>query len=146
MLAWVHFSVLSSIFDKTLVITTFANTNLSFSRLCTCSLSCVIFKKILRLSSQYSVYLHRVCRQCSSGLRLLTKGHLFCLFVCLFFVFRDRISLCSPGCPETHSVDQACLELRNPPASISQVLGSKACTTIAWPNVTFLIIILFLNK
>jgi hypothetical protein len=27
---------------------------------------------------------------------------LFSIFVCLFvFVFRDRISLCSPGCPET---------------------------------------------
>jgi len=27
-------------------------------------------------------------------------------------VFRDRVSLCSPGCPGTHSVDQAGLELR----------------------------------
>jgi hypothetical protein len=43
------------------------------------------------------------------------------------FVFRDRVSLCSPGCPGTHSVDQAGLELRNPPASASQVLGLKAC-------------------
>jgi hypothetical protein len=34
-------------------------------------------------------------------------------------------SLFSPGCPGTHSVDQAGLELRNPPASASQVLGSK---------------------
>jgi hypothetical protein len=51
----------------------------------------------------------------------------FCLFVCLFF--RDRVSLYSPGCPGTHSVDQAGLELRNPPASVSQVLGSKACAT-----------------
>jgi hypothetical protein len=34
-----------------------------------------------------------------------------------FLVFRDRVSLCSPGCPETHTVDQAGLELRNPPAS-----------------------------
>jgi hypothetical protein len=33
------------------------------------------------------------------------------------------------GCPGTHSVDQAGLELRNPPASASQVLGLKACTT-----------------
>jgi hypothetical protein len=52
----------------------------------------------------------------------------FCLFVCFF---RDRISLCSPGCPGTHSVDQAGLELRNPPASASQVLGLKACATTA---------------
>jgi hypothetical protein len=44
-------------------------------------------------------------------------------------VFRDRVSLFSPGCPETHFVDQAGLELRNPPASASQVLGLKACTT-----------------
>jgi hypothetical protein len=54
------------------------------------------------------------------------------LFVCLFvfvFVFRDRVSLCSPGCPGTHSVDQAGLELRNPPASASPVLGLKACAT-----------------
>jgi hypothetical protein len=33
----------------------------------------------------------------------------------------DRVSLFSPGCPGTHSVDQAGLELRNPPASASQV-------------------------
>ena len=41
------------------------------------------------------------------------------------FVFRDRVSLYSPGCPETHFVDQAGLEPRNPPASASQVLGSR---------------------
>ena len=44
-----------------------------------------------------------------------------------FFFFRDRVSLCSPGCPGTHSVDQAGLELGNPPASASQVLGLKVC-------------------
>jgi hypothetical protein len=47
-----------------------------------------------------------------------------------FFFLRDRVSLCSPGCPRTHSVDQAGLELRNPPASASQVLGLKACGTM----------------
>jgi hypothetical protein len=52
----------------------------------------------------------------------------FFWFVC-FFVFLDRVSLCSLGCPGTHSVDQAGLELRNPPASASQVLGLKACAT-----------------
>jgi hypothetical protein len=50
-----------------------------------------------------------------------------CLFVCLFF--RDRVSLCSSACPGTHSVDQAGLELRNMPASASQVLELKVCTT-----------------
>ena len=53
----------------------------------------------------------------------------FCLFVC--FVFQDRISLCSPGCPGTHYVDQVGLELRNPPASASRVLGLKECATTA---------------
>ncbi|GAB1297317.1 Transcription factor E2F6 [Apodemus speciosus] len=40
----------------------------------------------------------------------------------------SEVSLCSPGCPGTHSVDQAGLELRNPPASASQVLGLKGFT------------------
>ena len=53
------------------------------------------------------------------------------LFFFFFLVFRDRVSLYSPGCPGTHSVDQAGLELRNPPASASQVLGLKVYTT-AW--------------
>jgi hypothetical protein len=53
-------------------------------------------------------------------------------FCWLFFFFRDRVSLYSPGCPRTHFVDQAGLELRNPPASASQVLGLKACATTAW--------------
>jgi hypothetical protein len=39
----------------------------------------------------------------------------------------DRVSLCSSGCPGTHSVDQAGLELRK--ASTSQVLGLKAYAT-----------------
>jgi hypothetical protein len=47
-------------------------------------------------------------------------------FFCCCSVFRDRVSLCSPGCPGTHSVDQAGLELRNPPASASEVLELKA--------------------
>jgi hypothetical protein len=37
--------------------------------------------------------------------------------------------LYGPGCPGTHFVDQAGLKLRNLPASASQVLGLKACTT-----------------
>jgi hypothetical protein len=73
-----------------------------------------------------------------------TPGNFVCLFVLLFFgsfcfvlffvfffflVFRDRVSLYSPGCPGTHSLDQAGFELRNLPASASQALGLKACTT-----------------
>jgi hypothetical protein len=41
------------------------------------------------------------------------------------FVFRDRVSLYSPGCPGTHFVDQAGLKLRNLPVSAYQVLGLK---------------------
>jgi hypothetical protein len=37
----------------------------------------------------------------------------------------------SPDCPGTHSVDQAGLELRNPSASASQVLGLKVCAITA---------------
>jgi hypothetical protein len=51
-------------------------------------------------------------------------------FFFFFLVFRDRVSLYSPGCPGTHFVDQAGLELRNLPASASQVLGLKACVTM----------------
>ena len=49
-----------------------------------------------------------------------------------FVLHRDRVSLCSPSCPGTHSVDQAGLKLRNLPASASQVLGLKVCATTAW--------------
>ena len=54
-----------------------------------------------------------------------------CLFVCLLcFVFRDRVSLYSPGCPGIQSVDQAGLGLRNQPVSASRVLGLKLCATM----------------
>jgi hypothetical protein len=69
-------------------------------------------------------------------------GHFWILFVFLFcFVFcffRDRVSLYSPGCPGTHFVDQAGLELRNLPASASRVLGLKACATT--PGFLFVLI------
>jgi hypothetical protein len=61
----------------------------------------------------------------SHGCRLLAQ-HSQMLF---FFSFQDRVSLCSPGCPGIHFVDQADLELRDPPASASQVLGLKVWTT-----------------
>jgi hypothetical protein len=64
----------------------------------------------------------------------------FGFFVVCFVLFfpdrvsRDRVSLFSPGCPRTYSVDQAVLELRNLPASASQVLGLKACANTAQPS------------
>jgi hypothetical protein len=64
-------------------------------------------------------------------------------FVCLF-VFRYRVSLYSPSCPGTHFVDQAGLELRNLPASASQVPSSYSSFVPAytgWPiqSVSYLI-------
>jgi hypothetical protein len=53
----------------------------------------------------------------------------FVVVVVVVVVFWDRVSLYSPGCPGTHFVDQAGLKLRNLPASVSQVLGLKACAT-----------------
>jgi hypothetical protein len=64
----------------------------------------------------------------------------FICFVLFCFVFWGRVSLYSPGCPGTHSVDQAGLELRNPPASAFQVLGLMACATTSWLNSLFQII------
>jgi hypothetical protein len=56
-------------------------------------------------------------------------------FLFLFLFFKTGF-LCSLGCPGTHFVDQSSLELRNPIASASQVLGLKACaTTPAWTSV-----------
>jgi hypothetical protein len=66
-------------------------------------------------------------------LRVIREG--FFGFVYLF-CFGDRVSLYSPGCPGTHFVDQAGLELRNPPASASHH---------TWPIREFLIIFLCRN-
>jgi hypothetical protein len=58
--------------------------------------------------------------QASGLVKLKTDKKQFFVLFCL--VFRMRVSFCSSGCPE----------LRDPPASASQVLGFKACTTIGW--------------
>jgi hypothetical protein len=74
----------------------------------------------------------------SYTLRRTQKGReLFFLFF-FFSFFPDRVSLCSPGCSGTHSVDQAGLELSNLPASAPQVLGLKACTTTAHLKTLFI--------
>jgi hypothetical protein len=78
-----------------------------------------------------------------SGFEGMSAGQL-CLFLivcflfCFVLFFRDRVSLCSPGCPGIHFVNQAGLELRNPPVFASQVLGLKACTTTARPGMSSL--------
>jgi hypothetical protein len=74
-----------------------------------------------------------LCKHMLSPTQTHTQVHRNFYFVLFYFVLilRDRVSLCSPGCPGTHSVDQAVLELRNPPASASEVLGLKVCATTA---------------
>jgi hypothetical protein len=52
-----------------------------------------------------------------------------CVYICIFE--GGVVSVYSPGCPGTHFVDQAGLELRNLPASASQVLGLKVYATMA---------------
>jgi hypothetical protein len=69
--------------------------------------------------------------------------HFLVVVFFFFFDFRDRVSLCSPGCPGTHFVDQAGLEFRNPPAS--RVLGLKVCATIARLVIVFKDFINFRN-
>ena len=57
---------------------------------------------------------------------------------CLFVLFiRDRVSLYSPGRPGTFLVDQAGLELRNPPTSAFQELELKACATTPSSCISF---------
>jgi hypothetical protein len=60
-----------------------------------------------------------------------TASNVESLGSCFVFVFQDRVSLCSLGCPGIYSVDQAGLELRDLSASASRVLGLKVCTTTA---------------
>jgi hypothetical protein len=67
-----------------------------------------------------------MCAQTHTHVHIIT---IMIIIIFCLFVFWDRVFLHSPGCPGTHSVDQAGLELRNPPASASQVLGLKACAT-----------------
>jgi hypothetical protein len=60
-------------------------------------------------------------------------------FFFFFFFFIETGFLCvALAVPRTHSVDQAGLELRNPPASASQVLGLQACINTARPPLAFL--------
>jgi hypothetical protein len=60
----------------------------------------------------------------AQGLSSLTHTGWAPSSVLFCFVFQDRVSL-----PWLSFVDQAGLELRNPPASASRVLGLNACAT-----------------
>ena len=63
-----------------------------------------------------------ICGRCS----LFSSVYFWLLYLFIYLVFQDRVSLLSPGCLGTHSIDQADLELRDLPASASRVLGLKA--------------------
>jgi hypothetical protein len=115
--------------------------SLSLSVSLSLSLSLFIYFEIALASLDLAIY--SPCQSHISGLpvsaeitEICATSHdcFVCLFVCLF---RDRVSLYSPGCPGTHSVDQAGLELRNLPVSASQLLGLKVCTTTAWLSQNF---------
>jgi hypothetical protein len=87
----------------------------------------IFFKKYIFIYSIRISYMNMIHPYSSST----TSVFLFCFVLVWFFFwfFQDRVSLYSPGCPGTHFVDQAGLELRNLPASAFRVLGLKACTT-----------------
>ena len=89
--------------------------------LCAIELYCVVYEEYLLVL----LYLFILSKKFLISYDLM-KNVCLILFV-LFLSFLDRASLYSPG---THSVDQAGLELRNPSASASQVLGLKAYTTM----------------
>jgi hypothetical protein len=111
------------------------------------------------IKQQTSLFIARSFRHCTSStlpksllkpfcaaLLKVIGGSLFIYFLLLLLLllllfFRDRVSLCSPGCPGAHFVDQAGLELRNPPASASRVLGLKACATT--PGYIFFLLVIY---
>jgi hypothetical protein len=102
-------------------------------QLCVSCMRCVCACVHMRMHVRMSVCVRaRACALVCSGAcgdqmlmsKCLSQSPLtltFCLFGFFFFFFfsRDRVSLYIPGCPGTHSVDQAGLELRNSPASAS---------------------------
>ena len=74
---------------------------------------------------------------CSAILFCVLKIVIIIIIIIIIWFVQYRVSLCSPVCPGTHVEDQAGLELRNPPASASQVLGLKACATVlVWYSLT----------
>ena len=75
-------------------------------------------------------------------------GIIYPLVTCkwlIFFWFFKTGFLCRPGYPGTHSAKQLASELRNPPASDSQVLGLKGCSTTAQQESNFIFYLIFLS-
>jgi hypothetical protein len=82
-------------------------------------------------------FVHMFLENIGTSLFSYEVGVTLYIYFFIFLVFRDKVSLCSPGCFGTHFVDQAGLELRNLPASASRVLGLKACATTPDSPCTF---------
>jgi hypothetical protein len=74
-------------------------------------------KVIIKIDAEKNI----LKRKAKSHQEQKDKGKSFYIYI----FFWDRVSLYSPGYPGAHFVDQAGLELRNPPASASWVLGFK---------------------
>jgi hypothetical protein len=70
--------------------------------------------------------------EASAGFRWKMAGLVF------FGFSRHLLSLSVQSWLPWNSVDQAGLELRNPPASASQVLGLHACDTTAQPQIVLI--------
>jgi hypothetical protein len=100
-----------------------------------------VFPSRLLCIKDVPIYILRLCK----GFVSHPGQYLAFLFSFLFFFSTphsptaDRISLCSPGCPETYSVDQAGLDLRNPAFAACQVTfvfsiiilaGIRKCLTV----------------
>jgi hypothetical protein len=86
----------------------------------------VLFRMVLAILSPPYPHIRLRIVLSRSVKKIALKKIFFCFFL---FVFETGFLCCSPGCPGTHFVDQAGLELRNSPASASRVLGLKVCTT-----------------
>ena len=83
-----------------------------------------------------SINCHYYCPKIEHSSRIFVGIFLFCFCLSvfcfyLFFVFPDRVSLCSFGaCPRTSSCKPGYSQThRDPPASATQVLELKVCTT-----------------
>ena len=94
---------------------------------CFCFFFCLSLCFLLILLSLYLLLLPIFFFLLSSS---SSSFFLFLMFL-LFILLWERVSLCIPSCPRTHSVDQAVREIRDLHDSASTVLGFKVCATTA---------------
>jgi hypothetical protein len=85
-----------------------------------CGLRLLSVRESNRVTRSYGTFSSR--KDCSKRI-CVTFVVVVVVVVVVVTFFTLLVSLCSPGCPGTHSVDQAGLQLRNLPASASHMLG-----------------------